>query len=233
MEEFYSDRGLIIPDVKWIQYITPFTMLVFGGSQTGKTRFVFEMIRNRVKIFTECPQKIYYIYSEKQKMFDDYNDCVHFTQDLGILDELPENENILVIIDDMQDEIKDNKKVQHLFTKGSHHRQINLILILQNLFAQGSIYVNLRYNSNYYVLTEHCSNYSSLEHFIRRFIGGKDISYFNRSYRDMIRQEWGALLIDAHPQSILKKHPYNVLLRSNTNSIEGQILYFPEKGKNI
>ena len=201
MDKFYSDKSLIIPNIEWVQYRTPFTMLICGASQTGKTRFVFEMIRNRNEIFTECPEKIYYIYSQNQQIFDDYKHCVHFTQDLSILDELPENENVLVIIDDMQDEIRDSKKVQHLFTKGSHHLKINFILILQNLFAQGNIYVNLRYNSNYYIITEHCSNYSSLECFIRRFIG-KNIAYFEKSYKDMIKQDWGTLLIDAHPQSI-------------------------------
>ena len=44
--------------------------------------------------------------------------------------------NLIVIDDQMIEAGKDNRIV-NLFTKGSHHRDLNVIYIVQNLFHQG------------------------------------------------------------------------------------------------
>ena len=48
----------------------------------------------------------------------------------------PENEPTLIVLDDFMDSAY-STKASRLFTKGSHHRNISLVLITQNLFHQG------------------------------------------------------------------------------------------------
>jgi len=50
--------------------------------------------------------------------------------------ENPENVPTLIVLDDLMDSAY-SEKLSEIFTKGSHHRNISLVLITQNLFHQG------------------------------------------------------------------------------------------------
>ena len=59
--------------------------------------------------------------------------------------------NLIVIDDQMIEAGKDNRIV-NLFTKGSHHRNLSVICIVQNLFHQGKGNRSISLNSHYLVL---------------------------------------------------------------------------------
>ena len=59
--------------------------------------------------------------------------------------------NLIVLHDQMIKAEKDNRIV-NLFTKGSHHRNLNVIYIVQNLFHQGKGNRSISLNSHYLVL---------------------------------------------------------------------------------
>ena len=54
----------------------------------------------------------------------------------------------LIILDDLLNDAYP-KDVCDLFTKGSHHRNITVILITQNLFHQGKYYRDISLNAKY------------------------------------------------------------------------------------
>ena len=43
----------------------------------------------------------------------------------------------LIIIDDLMHEVMQNKEMELLFTQGTHHKCVNVILITQNLYPGG------------------------------------------------------------------------------------------------
>ena len=57
----------------------------------------------------------------------------------------------LIILDDLLNEIY-SKEMCHLFTKGSHHRNISVILIRQNLIHQARYCRDISLNAKYIVL---------------------------------------------------------------------------------
>ena len=65
--------------------------------------------------------------------------------------ENPENVPTLIVLDDLMDSAY-STKVSQLFTKGSHHRNISLVLITQNLFHQGPSSRDISLNSKYIVV---------------------------------------------------------------------------------
>jgi hypothetical protein len=65
--------------------------------------------------------------------------------------ENPENSPTLIVLDDLMDSAY-STKVSQLFTKGSHHRNISLILVTQNLFHQGHSSRDTSLNSKYIVV---------------------------------------------------------------------------------
>ena len=49
-------------------------------------------------------------------------------------------------------ETKDSEDLSKLFTKGSHHRNATIIMIVQNLFAKGNAMRTVNLNSHYVVV---------------------------------------------------------------------------------
>jgi len=57
----------------------------------------------------------------------------------------------VIVLDDLMDSVYFTK-VNELFTKGSHHRNISLVIVTQNLFHQVSSLRDISLNSKYIVI---------------------------------------------------------------------------------
>ena len=66
-------------------------------------------------------------------------------------DESYNKRNLIVFVDQMIDAGKD-KRVIDLFTRGSHHRNLSMIYIVQNLLHQEKGGRSISFNSHYLVL---------------------------------------------------------------------------------
>ena len=121
----------------------PFTCVIAGPTPSGKTRFTKHLILADGNKLIEPPiENIIWCYGEYQDAYDHlaslvpqirFFDC--YPDDL--LQSLDRRQRTLVVIDDLMSESGNNTKVTELFTKGSHHRNLSVILILQNLFYKG------------------------------------------------------------------------------------------------
>ena len=58
----------------------------------------------------------------------------------------------LMVIDDQMADAGNDKRIVNLFTRGSHHRNLSVIFIVQNLFHQGKGSRSISLNSHYLVL---------------------------------------------------------------------------------
>ena len=82
-------------------------------------------------MMTTAAQRIVWCYGEWQRRFDSI-------PNLEFIERLPQRENFdgiestLLILDDVINET--NQSVTDLFTKGSHHRDLSIVYIVQNLF---------------------------------------------------------------------------------------------------
>ena len=80
---------------------------------------------------TPSPQRIVWCYGEWQRRF-------YSVPNVEFIEGLPQRENFygtqstLLILDDLMNET--NRSVTDLFTKGSHHRNLSVVYIVQNLF---------------------------------------------------------------------------------------------------
>ena len=63
---------------------------------------------------------------------------MRYVEGLRSEEEILEYKPHIVIIDDLMSELGSDKNLTNLFTKGSHHNDISIIFISQNIFHQRS-----------------------------------------------------------------------------------------------
>ena len=111
-----------------LKFISPTTIYVVGPTQSGKTMFTKRLIENAEQMFTDPPEKILYVYSEYQKLFDEMHNLSHMTFQEGLPDKQKIDEFTngtrccLIILDDVINQVVNCPEKLHLFTVTSHHK---------------------------------------------------------------------------------------------------------------
>jgi hypothetical protein len=119
----------------------------------------------------------------------------------------------LIILDDLLNEVY-SKGVCDLFTKGSHHRYISVILITQNLFHQGRFCRDISLNAKYSVALKNVREKSQFQYLARQ-VHPEDSDSLCKAYLDATEGPHGYLILDFAQDT-------DVLLRYRTN-------VFPDK----
>lgn len=99
----------------------------------------------------------------------------------------------LVVVDDMMRETDSN--VVDLFTKGSHHRNLSVFFITQNLFHQGKGQRDISLNAHYIVLFKNPRDRAQIKHLARQ-VYPQDPKFVEEAYEDATRPAHGYLLLD-------------------------------------
>ena len=90
------------------------------------------------------PERIIWCFRQWQPLYDNIRKRIPRIELVnGISDHLNDQHYInvskrnILVFDDLMTEAKCDLKIADLFTKGSHHRNISLVYLTQNLFPQG------------------------------------------------------------------------------------------------
>ena len=170
----------------------PFTMLVAGPSQSGKSCLVREMIAH--EFIDPKPEKVVWCYSQWQPMYDEMKNLVdQFVEGLDYHQHVDGITPTLLVIDDLQDEASADTTVANLFKRGSHHKNISVIYIVQNLFFQGKKCRDISTNAHYVVMFNNPADRMQVNRFAQR-IGNFD--FVMQTYRDVCSKPHGYLMFD-------------------------------------
>ena len=173
-----------------MEFRHPFTMIVAGPTGCGKTVFVNKMINSPTNFnvkFTE----IIWCFSEVESI--PYKKGVTFVEGLNNLDEKFDGTPKLLIIDDLMHE--SNDKVVKLFTKTSHHKNISVIFITQNLFHQSKYAREMALNSHYLIAFKNPRDKKQIEYLARQLFP-ENPKYVIDAYRQATLNPHGYLLFD-------------------------------------
>lgn len=190
-----------------IKFKHPFTLILAGPSGCGKTTFVCNLLLNLSENIDISIQKIHWCYAEQnaKPSFDCQQKNLQFIYHIGIPDTFTNENNapILIILDDLMSETANDARISELFTKGSHHRNISIILITQNIFHKGSHTRDISLNAKYIVL----------------FKNPRDQAQFNYLARQ-IYPENSRDLTNVYKTSTEKPHSYLLIdLTQSTNDL--------------
>ena len=120
----------------------PFTHIVSGPTGCGKTTYVKKLLQHNNILIKPKITRIVWIYRYWQSMYDELARTVHppieFIQDIphNLSDDsfISPNENNIIVLDDMMSTAAKDHRITELFTEGSHHRNLSVISINQNLY---------------------------------------------------------------------------------------------------
>ena len=139
--------------MKPFQIHTPSSMLVVGPSGCGKTVFTQKLLENNLDLFETYPHSIHYCYGAWQPKFEQMK-FAKFHEGIPELEDLdawfPKGEGSLAL-DDLMDEGSHDKRVLDLFTKHSHHRDITVLYLCQDMFPAGKYAKSISRNAHYVI----------------------------------------------------------------------------------
>ena len=195
-----------------------FTAIVAGPSRSGKTTWVKQLLDN-LHIITPMPERVIFCYSEWQTAYDSINNA-EFQQ--GIIDiEKLGAQRVLLIVDDLMSECEDT--VEKVCTKYSHHKNISLIYITQNLFHRHKRMRTISLNASYLVLFKNPRDIHQISYLSRQMYPAKQGVFLEEAFQDATRFPFGYLFIDLRQDT-------NELSRVRTGIFpdEQQYIYIPK-----
>jgi len=191
----------------------PFTMMVSGPTSCGKTYMVAQLLR--VQRISPAPQRIIWLYKRWQPLYDVIAKTVipkvEFVK--GIPFDLEEDgylnprDNNVIVLDDLMSSSAKDSRITDLFTEGSHHRNLSVVAINQNLYYAKD--PTQRRNSHYLVLFNNPIDQQLVVTFARQMYPD-NVAYFMHHFKEATSRPHGHLLIDLKPDT-----PNNMRLRSN------------------
>jgi hypothetical protein len=174
------------------------------------------------------PQRIIWCYGQWQPSYFDMMRTmpgIEFNQgipdDIDNADYLDVSQRNLIVLDDLMAQSSKDKRIADLFTKGSHHRNLSIIYIVQNIFHQGKEMRNISLNAHYIVLFKSPRDKQQISMLARQVNPGK-VQEFMRSYEDATSRPHGYLMLDLKPTTDDQQ-------RLKTNVLPGEIAKFIQK----
>lgn len=167
----------------------PFTMIIAGPSGCGKTVFTKHLLDS--DLFSVDFSEIIWCYSEIGSLG---TRLLNVTYNEG----LPSEDKYdgtpkLVILDDLMHETNDS--VAKLFTKISHHRNVSVIAIMQNIFPRNKYARDIALNSHYMVIFKNPRDKAQVNHLGRQIFPEKS-GFFIDAFNKATKVPHGYLFID-------------------------------------
>ena len=201
-----------------IRLCHPGVMGVYGKTKSGKTTFIRNLILNRQEsfIFKDRPLQrdfasVWIFYgSTWQRVYDEISDLaeqehlrVVFTKEFPVSDLeksiTPEFRPALVIVDDLEEELVDNKQFRQMVNKDSHHLDLSVVITFQNIFPGGRQSVNAQRQFDYYVFFTFPQSFSVAVKIAQLWSNKKLVHELIAIWRKWTKPRGGYILFDFHP----------------------------------
>jgi hypothetical protein len=106
----------------------------------------------------------------------------------------------LVVLDDLMVKVIGDPLCQELFTLGSHHKNLSVIFITQNLFCDGKFARTISLNTHYLIIFKNLRDALQINELAKRMLPGKSLGLVE-AYRDAIRERYSYIVIDMSPHT--------------------------------
>jgi hypothetical protein len=177
----------------------PCIITIAGQTQSGKSTLTSKILIRHKEIIDHPMDTIVYCYAVYQpKLFGRLKETV---PGIKFHQGLPENFNTfngdghkLVVLDDLMTDVSGNAEAVKAFTISSHHYNISIILLVQNLF-----YKNIRdlvLQSKYICAMKNPRDSVAIRTLGQQMNGGKKNLLVEAATKDLMKKSYGYLVLD-------------------------------------
>lgn len=185
-----------------LKFKSPFTCIISGPSGSGKTQLVRSIIEAQRITFNKPPSKVLWAYGQWQKIYEERLKKVQvvYSDNLPNEEKITEEKPDLIVIDDLMSELSSDVRMTKLFTKWSHHHNIDVIFIVQNVFHHGMEMRTISLNSHYFILLKNPRDGSQIVNLAKQLFP-HHTRYLSQAYEDCTSEPYGYVLIDCKPDT--------------------------------
>lgn len=181
----------------------PTSLIIAGPSRCGKTCFLLKALQN--SLIRPIPTRIICFFKEWQVAYEElkkFSPKIEFYEgiDTSLLESISPKENNLVIIDDLMSTAAESQGVSKIFTQESHHRNVTVVLLIQNLFYRGKEMRNISLNAHYFVLYKNPRDKSQIR-YLSQQIYPENQKFLTNVFNHATEQPHSYLVIDLHPDT--------------------------------
>lgn len=212
-----------------LKFKHPFTAVVAGPTSCGKTSFVRVLLGHYLCATTIAKDniRVMWCYGQWQNCYDDQvSDFVHLEYHEGVpsQDTLETMMPDIVILDDLMFEVAADNRVAKIFTMFSHHNDISVIFITQNLTCKGKGIIEINRNTMYTILFKNSRDGHAISTLSQQVLRDNK-RHFREAFEDATKLPYGYLVVDCHPTT-----PREFLLKTN---VTGNVDVYAEKKADI
>lgn len=176
----------------------PSRWIIYGPSGSGKSTFVENLMLNSKDLFGSPFETIMYCSGQSfpaMKKFHGVSILECDNVDPIYVEDLNTSLKNLIIIDDNMYKASNDIAISDLFTKKSHHKNITIVMLTQNLFPKSKYMRDINLNSNYIVLMKNPGDLTQIKTLSRRT--DENPNFIFNAYRHATRKEpYSYLLLD-------------------------------------
>ena len=182
-----------------IKFLANKNTIVAGSTQSGKTTFILEVIRQ--KLVEPFPENIFFMYDTYQEFMERWNEeenqRIIFIKGLDFK-KLDTSKPSLLVIDDLL--LSTNDETVKTFLVRSHHYCISLFFLTQDIFHNNSKYRLMSKNAHYFVIFYNQRSLRQVYSCANQYYIGKDVNRVLAAYKRASQTHRGFIVLSFPPE---------------------------------
>ena len=221
----------------------PFSLMVSGPSQSGKSQWICKLIQHRAEVFEREFDQIIYCQPENlaHRPNEIFNTILHSFPKAMLLSGLPNisklhldigrGRPVLLIIDDQMHAFLSSEDMLHLLTVGVHHNDLNVIYTVQNYFGSSKFGKTMTRNSIYKTFFYNRTDLTELRHISTQIVPSSPNflkSCFDFLMKKFPNDESHYVFVDGHFRSSVPNFFVRSKIFPDEDGVIRPIIFFPK-----
>lgn len=182
----------------------PFTAMFSGATSSGKTVLIRRLLKNHRYTIAGLPQtlNVLWCFGTDQELYKQpIGANVRVKYHEGLIRDMKSIKGVhVIVVDDLMTELASDETLVNLFTKHSHHSNISVIFVVQNLFTEGKYSRTISRNAKYIFLMKNARDKRQIATLASQIYPGNHRVLLD-AYEKATKPPYGYLCIDFDPRT--------------------------------